>query len=219
MAEDDFEEDYSVIEYALAALYGADDATRASLLRSRTDNLKRVGVLGINQRRGQSLVYNRDRAVRLGLALELQEFGIQPAAIVSLFRARWGTSRQRAQQAKAQGAEPASWISEIIDQARASDGQTDHDVILTIQPAFASARWRGESELPAVGYIPPGAKARESFWDWLANPRGGGVTGSRARMCIFNLSAWLRNFDAALHAAGARVVPKAPPKLRQRGRA
>jgi hypothetical protein len=219
MAEDDFEEDYSVIEYALAALYGADDATRASLLRSRTDNLKRVGVLGINQRRGQSLVYNRDRAVRLGLALELQEFGIQPAVIAILFRTRWGTARQR-QHAKPQGAEPPRWISEIIDQARASDGQTDHDVILTVQPAFASARWRGESELPVIGLLPSGSKGREAFWSWLQEPRGAGLAGSRARFCVFNLSAWLRDFDAALHAAGARVVTKAPPKMRrQRERA
>jgi hypothetical protein len=180
---------YQVVERALALMYGADDSAQRGALRARLDGLKRAKAVGINPGRGQRIVYDAEARVWLLLALELEEFGIEPAAIGALFERDRETLRKLAAKA-------------------ANTGSKDEDILLTVQPAFVSAGWRGKSDLPTIGKI-GGRKAMDGFYEWLRSTKPGGVTGSSPRACVFNLSARLRALDAALVEA-AKPQPPAP---------
>jgi hypothetical protein len=180
---------YQVIERALASMYGANDAVQRGALRGRLDNLKRAKALGVNPGKGQRVVYDREAMIWLLIALELEEFGIAPTVIGALF------------------AENRGKLGKFVDKAARAE-----DFVLTVQPAFLSASWRGrkgKDALPEIGEI-PGRKAMDGFYGWLRGDRStGGVTGSSPRACVFNLSARLRALDKAL--AKATEPPRPQP--------
>src|SRR5262249_10179634 len=89
------------LERALVELYGASDEVRGGALGARLDFLKRLGVAGPIKGKGAGATYTPDQADRLGLALELEEFGFGPADIAALFEVRW------------------RWIAETLTRARA----------------------------------------------------------------------------------------------------
>src|SRR5262249_10843514 len=112
-------------------MYGADSAQRGAL-RARLDGLKRAKAVGVNPGKGQRIVYDGEARVWLLLALELEEFGIEPAVIGALFERDREVLRKH-----------------VIKAANADS--EDEDFLLTVQPAFVSAGWRGkmdENELP-----------------------------------------------------------------------
>jgi hypothetical protein len=192
---------YQVLERGLALLYGGDDSTQRGALRARLDGLKRAKVVGINPGKGQRIVYDQEARVWLLLALELEEFGHEPAIIGALFERDRETLRK------------------LVTKAANADGK-DEDLLLTVQPAFMSDGWRkkGKDELPlpAIGKI-NGRRAMDGFYEWLrGTSRGGGVTGSSPRACVFNLSARLRAFDAALEKATKSEAE--PPRLSKTAR-
>lgn len=176
---------YQNVERALALMYGADDATQCGALRARLDNARRLNVLGLGKGpgKGSALAYTADLAHRLGLALELQSFGLQPQTVADLFAAQWSPRRK------------VPTISSLIDRALGGD-----DIVITLQTDFISGRWRDDGDaLPVIGYV-DGAGAWKSLHSWLAADKPGGVSGSRPRVCVFNLSSWLRDFRRALDA-------------------
>ena len=200
---------YQVLERALALMLGADDSAQRGALRARLDALKRAKAVGLNPGRGQRIVYDHEARTWLLLALELQEFGIEPAVIGALFE------RDREILHK-----------HVVKAANAKDEK--EDLLLTVQPAFVSAGWRGkmnknELPLPTIAKF-DGLKAMDSFYWWLRGDRStAGVTGSSPRTCVFNLSARLRALDAALVKATKAEAPKKTAReilrahMRQRG--
>ena len=181
---------YQVVERALALMCTArfPRSVGPCALGWTASNARRRS--RIDPGRGQRIVYDREARVWLLLALELEEFGIEPATVGALFERDRETLRKLATKA-------------------ANAGSEDEDILLTVQPAFVSAGWRGKSDLPTIGKI-DGRKAMDSFPEWLRGAsRGGGVTGSSPRACVFNLSARLRALDAALVEA-AKPQPPAP---------
>lgn len=169
---------YQVIERALALMHGANDAAQRGALRARLDHLKRAKALGVNPGKGQRVVYDREAMVWLLIALELEEFGIGAPVIGELFE------------------KDRELLRKLVAKAARDRGKAG-DVVLTVQPAFMSAGWRGKSELPGLGEV-PGREAMGSFYDWLQSAKPGGVARSAPRACVFNLSARLRALDKAL---------------------
>ena len=122
------------------------------------------------------------------VALELEEFGIDPTLAVRMVTGRTGPTQEV-------NAAWKNYLPKVIAAARKSPGGDD-DVILLVEPYFMSASWRGDRRFDPATFrrLTLGeAGIRE-----LKALLGGWGTGISQRACAFNISERLRVLDAGL---------------------
>jgi hypothetical protein len=79
---------YSEVESALAEVFDAGDAQRG-IFRARLQNFRKLGIPATNPGKGQRLRYALADILQLLLALELTEYGLDPALAVKTIRSDW----------------------------------------------------------------------------------------------------------------------------------
>jgi hypothetical protein len=115
---------YGAVEFALAWVFGADDAVRHGALRGRLKHLGRLGWPGIGRGKGQRVLYSHEQAVQLLIALMLEELGIDPSVIVGLLKQYWEHAL-------------VPWVLRATD-VEALDG---NPVFLALHPRLLSGEW------------------------------------------------------------------------------
>jgi hypothetical protein len=81
---------YAQAELNLAALHGALGEAQRGAFRSRLKHLKKLGVpRGVSPGKGAKVQYSDRHLFEWAFALELEEFGIDPSAIVRLMDEAW----------------------------------------------------------------------------------------------------------------------------------
>jgi hypothetical protein len=163
---------YATVEAALATVFHAGVTAQKGALRGRIKHLQRLGLPSKGPGKGKRISYS-DAAVHAWLiALELEEFGIDPALAVQMIKGRWKD------------------LSRFIREARSPEQH--HDIVLIVRPYFMSASWTFSPEVgqEIFGSFEAGIRETEAFLKFLANE---GV-----RACVFNLTARLRSLDKAL---------------------
>jgi hypothetical protein len=79
---------YAEVESALAEVFDARDA-QPTTFRARLQNFRKLGIPAANPGKGQRLRYSVGDLFQLLLALELTEFGLDPALVVNTIRNDW----------------------------------------------------------------------------------------------------------------------------------
>jgi hypothetical protein len=82
---------YAEVESALAEVFDAGDAQRG-VFRARLQNFRKLGIPAENPGKGQRLRYAPTDLFQLLIAIELTEYGLDPALVVKTVRGDW--SRQ-----------------------------------------------------------------------------------------------------------------------------
>jgi hypothetical protein len=160
---------YGVVETALAQVFGANPSTQKGALRGRIQHLRRLGLPSSGPGRGKVIEYTDAQIWAWLIALELEEFGLDPALIVNMVRGAW------------------RHLLKAIKTARANP---DDDVLLIVHPRFMSGGWSGNPQLDPAFFDHVKLSDIEQL---LTLYREKGQRGS-----IFNLSARLRSLDQAL---------------------
>jgi hypothetical protein len=162
---------YAAVEAALAKVFHAGVTAQKGALRGRIQNLRRLGLPSGGPGRGKTISYTDARVCAWLIALELEEFGIDPALAVRMIKTRWTD------------------LSRFIREARSP---SHRDVIVIVRPYFMSASWALGPEVGQEMFssFEAGVSETETFLKFLAKE---GV-----RACVFNLSARLRSLDEAL---------------------
>jgi hypothetical protein len=184
---------YAIVETALARVFRIKPADQKAFFRGRLQHLRRLGLPSKGAGRGGGLprVYSDKETCELLIALELEEFGIDPVLAVRMVTGRVGPGLE----SKAH----KQHLHRAIRDARNRSGE-DNDVILMIEPYFMSAAsGRGDPKFdPATfRYVRADGDGIKEFLDLL---RGWGV-GTPNRVCAFNLSERLRELNEALRSA------------------
>lgn len=128
------------------------------------------------------------------IALELEEFGIDPALAIRMVIGQTGPDQ------RALDSDWKLYLPKVIREANESLGRRDADVILMVEPYFMSAAsGRGDPKFdPATfRHIKANSAGIKEFKLLL---RGWGV-GTPNRVCAFNLSERLRKLNEALPSA------------------
>jgi hypothetical protein len=170
---------YAKVEAALARVFGANAAYQKGALRGRIIHLRRLGLPASGPGRGKTIAYTDAQVYAWLIALELEEFGINPVLAVRMIKDAW-----------------KNYLVKLIRTAR------DKDVILMVRPRFMSAAWGTDcdpilfshfivGEVMAV-YDANGGFLRQET-DLVSI-----LAESGARVCAFNLSQRLRELDEAL---------------------
>jgi hypothetical protein len=164
---------YATVEAALAMVFHAGVTAQKGALRGRIKHLQRLGLPSKGPGKGKRIAYSAAAVHAWLIALELEEFGIDPALAVRMIKDRWKD------------------LSRFIREAR--EARHDNDIILVVRPCFMSANWTLGPEVGQETFssIRAGAISQgDDFMEFLAKE---GV-----RACVFNLSARLRALDKAL---------------------
>jgi hypothetical protein len=109
---------YAAVEAALAKVFVT---AQKGALRGRIQNLRRLGLPSGGPGRGKTISYTDARVCAWLIALELEEFGVDPALAVRMIKTRWTD------------------LSRFIREAR--EARHDNDIILVVRPCFMSANW------------------------------------------------------------------------------
>jgi hypothetical protein len=173
---------YSAVEAALAELYCARTETQRLTLRSRINNLQRIGVIDAAPGKGKALLYGLDQIWRWVFCFELAEFGLTPAVQAALVASYW-----------------KSHLGGIFRSAQRAVKTGKPDVFLYVRgSALMSAAWNQEPHRFAG--VPHIGKFTSSdiglVLEWLEKDEG-----TPPRLCILNLSARLRMLNNALPSA------------------
>ena len=176
---------YAVVEKALAEVFGADAVAQKGPFRGRIKHLQRLGLPAGGPGRGQKISYSYAQICDWLIALELEEFGIDPTLAVRMVTGRTGPDQP-------EGAWK-SYLPNVIEKARQS---SDSDVLLLVEPYFMSASWRGDRRFDPASFrhLTLAGAGLDEFRHLLA----GWGAGIQQRACVFNLSERLRLLDTAL---------------------
>ena len=79
---------YAEVESALVEVFDVGDA-RQGTFRARLQNFRKLGIPAKNPGKGQRLRYSAADLFQLLLALELTEYGLDPALVVKTIRDDW----------------------------------------------------------------------------------------------------------------------------------
>lgn len=176
---------YAAVETALARVFGADASAQKGAFRGRIKHLQRLGLLSETPGKGRKIAYTDAQVCAWLIALELEEFGIDPALAVRMITG-WVGPDQESEAWK-------QYLPAVISAARSSQGGDD-DTFLMVEPFFMSAGWRGDPKFDPANFRDVRIGEIKEFLDlYLSRPK--------QRACIFNLSARLRNLDEELEAA------------------
>jgi hypothetical protein len=178
---------YATVSAALGGVFGAGAAVRKGAFRGRLQHLRRLGLPSSGPGRGRTLAYSDEVVCAMLIALELEEFGIDPAMAVRMVTGKVGPDREGMK----------NYLPEVVERARGSLGGDD-DIVLAVDPCFMSAAW-GSPEMRSGAFDPAAfhdvrfGKMKEflDFWLRWHRPR---------RFSIFNLSERLRQLDVAIKA-------------------
>src|SRR5262245_57919365 len=77
---------YAAVEKALAAVFSIDLATRKGAFRGRIQNLQRLGLAPKWPGKGRTVTYNDAAVWAWMIALEAEEFGVEPQMIARLVK-------------------------------------------------------------------------------------------------------------------------------------
>jgi hypothetical protein len=184
---------YAIVETALARVFRIKPADQKAFFRGRLQHLRRLGLPGKGRGRGGGppRAYSDNETCELLIALELEEFGIDPALAVRMVTGQTGPDQ------RAEGSDWQHYLPKVIQEARKGSGG-DADIILMVEPYFMSAPGRGDPRFdPATfRHVKADSAGIKEFEHLL---RGWGA-GTPDRVCAFNLSERLRSLDAALKA-------------------
>jgi hypothetical protein len=79
---------YAEVESALAKVFDAEDA-QPGAFRARLKHFRKLGIPAKNPGKGARVRYSESDLLQLLIALELTEFGLDPALIVKIIRRDW----------------------------------------------------------------------------------------------------------------------------------
>jgi hypothetical protein len=192
---------YGQIEQALAATFEADSKARQNSIRSRLKHLRRLGIPleAKNVGRGQRRFYDRAQALQMLLALEAEEFGLDPAVTAAVLRRWWDPYL-------------ASFCRMAVD-AQALAG---NPVFLGLRPKQMSAAWDAPGDpfkaIPQIQYFRPYTIKRGRPPESNFSVIGEWLSEDPPRVCLIPLTVRIQKFEEALVQAGAL-----PVQFQQRG--
>jgi hypothetical protein len=137
---------YSVIERALALVFGADETAQRGWLRGRIQNLRKLGLAPPSLGAGRAIGYTQDDADRWLIGIEFGFLHVDPSTSAAVIQEHWGH------------------LKKLAEEARESD-RLDNDVIVSVR--FSPAM----SEMPDIGHTT--MRGLDSFGHWLRDQRIG----------------------------------------------
>ncbi len=105
---------YSVIERALAILFGADETAQRGWLRGRIQNLRKLGLAPPSPGAGRAIGYTQDDADKWLIAIEFGLLHVDPSTSISFIQEHWND------------------LEKVIEKARRSKHH-ETDVVLTMR--------------------------------------------------------------------------------------
>jgi hypothetical protein len=126
---------YGAVEGALAAVFGADAAGQAGVLRGRLKHFQKLGLPGLKVGKGARVRYSDEQAAQWLIALFLNDLGVEPKTIVVLFEKYWA-------------ARLVDWVMRATDK-EATNKDRPNPVLLAFRPQSLWRRWQwGRFEIP-----------------------------------------------------------------------
>lgn len=107
---------YAMVETALARVFDLNAADQKGRLRGRIQHLRRLGLPSGGPGSGKTIAYDFDAIVMWLIALELEEFGIDPRLAVKMVKIYWEV------------------LADAVRQVR----RADYDIGLVVRPRFMS---------------------------------------------------------------------------------
>jgi hypothetical protein len=160
---------YATVEKALAKVFNADPGAQRGALRGRIKHLQRLGLTPKRPDKGRIIKYSDAAVWAWMIALELEEFGLDPTIIASLIKSCW------------------DYLLKLIKLARK---EPQDDVIVGLETRFLSRAWLGDPKFDPAVFTYCQRSGADYFFEFLEE--------DQRRACIFNLSARLRKLDEAL---------------------
>lgn len=181
---------YTAVETALAKVFGADAAAQKGAFRGRIKHLQRLGLPADGPGKGRKIAYTDAQVCAWLIALELEEFGIDPALAVQMIKDAW-----------------KNYLVKLISKA------TDEHVILMVRPRFMSAAWGVDCVLFSHFIIGETMDVYDANGIFLRHEADlmSILSEKGVRVCAFNLSERLRSLDAALKAVQEEDKRREPP--------
>jgi hypothetical protein len=126
---------YGAVEAALAAVFGADAAGQAGVLRGRLKHFQKLGLPGLKVGKGARVRYSDEHAAQWLIALFLNDLGVEPKTIVGLFENYWQPDL-------------VVWVVFATDK-EATNKDRPNPVLLAFRPQSLWRRWQwGKIEIP-----------------------------------------------------------------------
>jgi hypothetical protein len=181
---------YAEVESALVEVFDVGDA-RQGTFRARLQNFRKLGIPAKNPGKGQRLRYSVGDLLQLLLALELTEYGLDPALVVKTIRDDWSGQHGffTAIQYAIQSSPPDIYVVMHMSVLSASLGprgivRTDEGLSVRSVPNPITVKFtRGDADFTQLLQDP-------DFIRLLQEPR--------ARLSAFNLSDRIRAIRKAL---------------------
>jgi len=173
------------VETALARLFNADPEVQRTTFRARIVHLRRVGIpLGLNPGRGKRIAYEMEQVYQLGLCLELEEMGLDPALISRIMETFWANM----------------FYPHLIEEEQKlgfslGPEHIPDDLFFAIYPKFMSGQW--DRQPYSVENFPEFVE----FLPFRITDAANAL--SNRRMCTLNLSAFIRAIRQSLMDVGA----------------
>ena len=179
---------YAEIEAALAQVFDVGDARQQGTFRARLQNFRKLGIPAANPGKGQRLRYAADDVLQLLLALELTEYGLDPALVVKKIRDDWAMQH--------------GFFTAIWHAIQPSSPSKDVYVVMQMDVLSASLGPRGivsTNEGLAVRSTPNPITVKSTWGDTDFTPDFLRLLKEpRARLSAFNLSDQIRALRKAL---------------------
>jgi hypothetical protein len=125
---------YWAVERALGAMMGADTPTQAGALRGRLKRLLTLGLPAGGPGTGKRRLYSWEEVCQLGIALLLEDCGVDPVAVVPALQNIWAK------------------VSRNV-RAATDDKALTNPMMITLRLSAVSGPWRTGDPLSALPWI------------------------------------------------------------------